>query len=90
MADTHTVIDYECGIDILRLEEWLRHELSLDEDPAGTFQYRSCTITLEPLPTRVLSPAVSLPCNHLHLEGPSIVIEDFCHLFTLQFLSAGG
>jgi len=73
------LIEFECGIDPRRLEDWLEGE-SLPE---------GCDVTLSRLAPVEHGPIV-LPRTTVRMEGPDQAIEGVHQRFFLRFMSAGG
>lgn len=82
----------DCGIGKARIDNWLAGELALERIEGCwvfTCDGAVCRIATAPLAARSLGP-VKLERTDLTVEGDEAAIEAFMHLFTLQFISAGG
>ena len=71
-----------------RIEDFFRHQDDVTES-SGEFFYKSCCITLTPLPPSQAG-IFSLSRTAVRMDGPDEEVQEIHHRYFLRFLSAGG
>ena len=81
------LLDENWAISTERIREFFRSQRDVTESE-GIFFYKSCRITLTPLPPQTGIFAVSR--TEILMDGPDEEVREIHKRFFLRFLSAGG